>query len=402
MSFGTFQKVDSHNDSLVRFHEVLYALLPLLLGLELVFWIVFVPIGLRGDSDFSIFYTAGTMLRTGNAHRLFDYNAELEVERSKVSQTPAPYNHLPYEGLIFVPISKLPYRAAYIAFACCNFILAVASWWQLKPNSRAVSALFAAYFPVSAAMADGQDSIILLAITISVWRLFSTQREGLAGALLGLALFRFTLVLPIVGLLLLWKRWRFVGAFALSSASVLLFSFWLVGVGQMRLYSRHLLSLGALAPQEAGYYSLTYALPRMMNIRGFFLNVVQNAHIGLACTLISSFILLIWVAWAGHTFERTQQFVLAIAFSVLVSYHMFIYDLTILLIPMAAALEMINHKLWRPQAAVLLPLLGVPITYLWKPYLAAIPLMAFLALIAYCLRPRFASHSPVDTLELKH
>ena len=168
----------------------------------------------------------------------------------------------------------------------------------------------------------------------------------------------------------------------------------------MSLYSRHLLSLGGLAPQEAGYYSLTYALPRMMNIRGFFVNVVQDAHIGLACTLISSLVLLIWVAWAGHSFERKQQFVLAVAFSVLVSYHMFIYDLTILLIPMAAALEMLDLKLWRPQAAVLLPLLGVPITYLWKPYLAAIPLMTFLVLIAYCLRPR-GSHVPPQ-LELSN
>jgi Glycosyltransferase family 87 len=362
--------------------QILAALLPLLLGLELMFWLVFLPIGLRGDADFSIFYTAGTMLRTGHSHQLYDYDLELQIERALVSKTPAPYNHLPYEALPFVPLSKLPYRSAYIVFLFCNLAFAIVGLRLLKPGSWTTMAALAAYFPLYATIADGQDSVMLLVIAIASWSLFSRGRESLAGAVLALGLFRFTIVLPVVGLILLWKRWRFVAAFAVFSLAMLGLSFWIVGVPQMRLYVTHLMSLSAFAPQEAGYYSLTYSLPRMMNLRGFFVNVLPP-HVAEAVTLIASLALFSWVTRRGRMMACEHQFALAVACSVLVSYHLFVYDLAILLIPMMAIMELIRvRQSWVAYSAVLIPLLVVPLGYLWRPYLTVLPLLAFLLIVS--------------------
>ena len=254
-----------------RLHDVVLGLSPLLLGGQIIFWFVFLPIGLRGDADLSMYYTAGAMVRKGHSHQLYDYQLQLQFERALVSQTPAPYTHLPYEALPFVPLSLLSYRAAYVTFLFCQLVLAILAYALVrKPDHSGwlPAALFIAYFPVAATIADGQDSVLLLVIAAFAWRAYSRNQDGLSGALLALGLFRFNIVLPIAGVMFLWKRWRFTAGFGVVSAAVLGLSTWMVGVEQMKLYAAHLLSLSGVAGQEAGYYSMSYLVPRLMNLRG--------------------------------------------------------------------------------------------------------------------------------------
>src|SRR5258708_34276576 len=68
----------------------------------------------RGYPDFTIFYTAGTILRQGLGHQLYDRKVQYEVQESFTGHIafrkgPLPYNHPPFEALIFVPLTLLPY-----------------------------------------------------------------------------------------------------------------------------------------------------------------------------------------------------------------------------------------------------------------------------------------------------
>jgi hypothetical protein len=376
-------KIPASPQTANRSDQVIVALLPLLLGGELLLWIVLLPVGMHGDADFAMFYTAGSMVRAGYAHQIYNYDAETRFQNELVSKTPAPYTHLPYEALVFAPLSVLPYRAAYCTFLLLNLGLAISALFLMpRADVHRLSVLtLASFFPVSAAIADGQDSIFLLIIACAAWFLFSRKQEWFAGNLLALGLFRFQIVLPIAGLMFLWKRWRFVAGFVMSAAALLVLSGWLVGFDQLAVYGSHLLSLSTVTRQETGYSISQSQARRMVSLRALFANILPSAHI--AITLLASIALLLWVAHRGRLLGRKYQFALAVAFSVLVSYHLFVYDLTILLIPMIAALELAgNGESRTAQAAVLIPLLATPVGILWRPFLLALPLLAFLYMIA--------------------
>src|SRR5207247_3125358 len=113
------------------------------------------------------------------------------------------------------------------------------------------------------------------------WRLFARKKEWFAGGLLALGLFRFQIVLPVAGLMLLWKRWRFVSGFAAASIPVLALSTLVAGVDQMRLYGTQLVFLSDVAAQHATGYSLSHSqLLRMVNLRAFFAYIVPSHHAG--------------------------------------------------------------------------------------------------------------------------
>jgi len=79
----------------------------------------------RGYPDFTIFYTAGTILRQGLGHQLYDRKVQYEVQESFTGHIafrkgPLPYNHPPFEALIFVPLTLLPYPQAFAAWDLLN------------------------------------------------------------------------------------------------------------------------------------------------------------------------------------------------------------------------------------------------------------------------------------------
>jgi hypothetical protein len=371
------------------FRELLFAVTPFLFAVDLIFWIVFIPVGVRGDADFAMFYTAGSMVGAGYASQLYNYKIESQFQQELVSKTPAPYTHLPYEAAAFTPLSLVHYRTAYWIFLGANLVFAGLSLLLLRcsPNSKLFIAVLAAFFPVSAAIADGQDSILLLLIAAGACWLFARERELPAGALLALGLFRFQLVLPIAALMFIWKRWRFVAGFAISSVGMLLVSAAIGGFQQLNLYAMRLLSLGGVAGSEAGYSISTSQLRRMVSLRALLANLLGSGQVAQTLTLALSVALLIWAGRKGRKLAARQQFALAVGFSVLVSYHLFVYDLALLLIPLAAALELaLKTDSRNAQAAVLIPLIAVPLGVLWRPFWIALPVLVFLIALERALR----------------
>jgi len=349
----------------------------------------FLPGAARGQADFGAFYIGGYMLRAGLGHQLYDYELEKQFQTALVSKTPAPYIHLPYEALLFVPLSLFHYRAAFLIFLGLNCMLALFSFQVIRVDSdlQLAGLLFASYLPLSATLADGQDSILMLAIAVGAWRLLRCGRDISSGAVLALGLFRFQLLIPIGVLFLIWKRWRFVLSLWVWSAVIFLGSVALVGPDQMRLYCAHLLSM-SISPQEAVY---AQPIERMVNIRGLVASALPHSHAGAqAITVIISIVLLIWTAHRARSLNSTEQFSLAVCASVLVSYHLFLYDLSILVIPMMTALGLMNRKLSTQIAVAFLVLLvAVPAFLLGNSlYLMALPLCAFL----FALSARLTDH----------
>ena len=64
---------------------------------------------LRGYPDFTVFYTAGTIVREGMRHQLYDPHIQYQVQQVftggliESRRGPLPYIHPPLEAVVFLP-----------------------------------------------------------------------------------------------------------------------------------------------------------------------------------------------------------------------------------------------------------------------------------------------------------
>ena len=91
--------------------DLLLGILPILIGIQLLGWITFLPSALlHGHADFRQLYAAGYMVRTGHARELYDIRAQQQFQDVLVGndERALPFIRPAYQALLFVPFSLLP------------------------------------------------------------------------------------------------------------------------------------------------------------------------------------------------------------------------------------------------------------------------------------------------------
>ena len=367
-----------------------------MLGLQIAGWFFFLPGAIHGHCDFRHLYTAGYMVRTGHRKELYDYGVEQKFQDRLVSREAValPFNHLAYESLIYIPYSLFSYRSAYFLFLATNVLLLAFAMRLIAPwtgNLHGVfpwlpAAMFFTFLPIVAAFMQGQDSIILLLLFAGSFALLSSGRMSSAGLLVGLGLFKFQIVVPLALLFLFWRRWRFIGGFALSAAAVLAISAYLVGTVQMTVYAHSLLSMSV---RETAVDQVKFNInPIMMpNLRGL-ISGSFGRFVTLAWTQIltglASLAALLWIAIRGRPRNSNQQFLLAVSAGAVLSYHLIIHDLSILLIPVLVILDgWLASGDPDSAAAVSALMFSAPAVIALtaaRPYVIGLPLLLFAAL----------------------
>ena len=179
----------------------------------------------NGYQDFTIFYAAARMVRSGQSHALYDlsaqYRTQLTFAHVAIRQGPLPYNHPPFEALLFVPFTLLEYWPAYLLWTALNLIMLAVSVTLLRrclPQFAAIPPLVlglgaTAFFPVAIGIIQGQDVILLLLLFVLAVICLDRGNDAAAGTLLAAGLFRPHLVVPLVVLLAI-RRWRMLVGFA--------------------------------------------------------------------------------------------------------------------------------------------------------------------------------------------
>ena len=113
-----------------------------------------------GYGDFIIFYTGAQIINDGNSKELFkiemqnDYQAKFDVPQL---EWPLPFNHAPYELLLFLPLVQFSYPIAHAIWSGLNLLLlAVMLRWLLlyveSPNNVFIAAAVLAWFPTMEAL----------------------------------------------------------------------------------------------------------------------------------------------------------------------------------------------------------------------------------------------------------
>lgn len=313
-------------------------------------------VGLRknvrdGYADFSIFYTAGKCLAKGLGSRMYDVATEKRLQRefispAKIEEGPLPYTHPPFEAPLFVPLALLPYVTAYSVWNAISVLLLLGFVLLMRPylprlRERAEALPFLAalaFFPVFLCLFEGQDSVLLLFIFALVYVNMKLGREFVAGMCLALALFRFQIVLPILAVALLRRKWRLLTGLALVGIALTGISLAVVGWNSFWNYPRQLwyvYRLWELSPGQAGAALNPAYMP---NLRGLTFALLGDGRFAHLLTNSVSLALVGFAAWKWNADPREPNFdlgfALTIAIAVMVSFHLNAYDMTLLLLPL--------------------------------------------------------------------
>jgi hypothetical protein len=310
-----------------------------------------------GYPDFTIFYTAGKSILQGHGRQLYDLENQFAIQREFASEVKhrenaLPFNHPPFEALLFAPLARLPYVAAYLVWAAFNIVLILGFWNLLRPRLPSLQGSLPAlpllamfgFFPVTMALLQGQDSILLLFLYGLAFSALATGRAFVAGLCLGLALFKFQLVLPFVFVLLLRRQWRTVAGLVVSAFVLLLVSAAVVGWSGVMAYPEFVLRLNRSGAQ-AGIY------PRdMPNLRGLVAGSLHLAGRPSALLIIAVSLVLVALAarWWRAQPERPQGghqfglgFSLCLTVTIIASYHLLVHDLSLLILPILLVAELL-------------------------------------------------------------
>ncbi|MGA7512301.1 MAG: glycosyltransferase family 87 protein [Candidatus Sulfotelmatobacter sp.] len=306
----------------------------------------------QGYPDFTIFYTAGKMLHEGLGHSLYDGGLQYEVQQTfaagvRIRKGPLPYNHPPFEALIFEPLASLDYPTAYLVWIAINLAILGFLPFLLREHIPVLARypafvwllVFLGFFPVLVALLQGQDVILLLLLNALAFAALKRNADTLAGCWLGLGVFKFQLIVPFVLILLCWKRTKVLQSFMVIGAALAAISVAITGwTGALR-YPGFVLHVEKFMERDR----IAVDMP---NLRGLlegwsFARGFPGAHV---ITIALSIALLVWVIVKGknraHSSQRFDlQYSVAMGAAVLASYHAFPYDLSLLLIPVLLVLN---------------------------------------------------------------
>lgn len=338
--------------------------------------------------DFQLFYTSGYQART-HPSQIYDLTQQVRIQHAITSKKSfLPFYHPSYEALLYAPFSLLRYRSAYFAFIAFNMLMLLAAFLAARPAFSSVipwlqprpGLMFFLFLPVFTVVIFGQDSFLALLLCCLTWRQLDSGKDVSAGCFLALALFKFQIVIPIAVLIALRRGRRFTGGFIVTAAAVTLLSAGIVGRTGVAAWVRLLHGSAALMNHTALAGQKVLEVPLAMpNLAGLLYAcgarllqspIVFNAFIGV-CALG----LFAWCAWAVRKCELKVAFSIAILCGLMVSYHLYIYDLTLCLLP-------VSLLAGRTHWCILLGLFGLPFILvpfgLTRFFLLAVPVLAML------------------------
>ncbi len=299
----------------------------------------------KNELDFSQYYAAAQMVRQGLGRELYDLRLQFDFQ-SRVAAVHVFYNHPPFEALLFVPFTYLSYRTAYTLWTLLSLALLTNTAWLIESRARVslavsqyaripadfglVLVILLTFGPATTCLLLGQDSMLMLFIYTLAFGLLQRGSDWRAGCVLACGLFKFHLVIPFAVILLLRRKRTAVGGFAAVGSLLVLLSVAISGWRALIAYPR-LLVFNTTYQQIAGF-----APEYMPNIRGI-LNLLNRGMLPrpiLSILLAALSVAALW--WAAKHWRDDQlglSFSAAILATLLVSYHLYNYDLTVLLLP---------------------------------------------------------------------
>lgn len=320
----------------------------------------------KGYGDFAAFYTAGKLLLRGQGPHLYDAKQQWDVQREFASTVnirhgPLPYIRPPFQAILFLPMAWLDYPRAFFVWMALKISILFIIPFLLRPHLSSVPLRFywlTSLLSLSVAwitmdLLQGQDAILFLLICVLAFTALSRRSDFLAGVWLGLGLFKFHIILPLILVFVLRRKGRTVLGFLVVALCLLLISIALVGRETLFQYPWYLWSVS----QNPGMGVLqAYSMPTLrggihrLSLAAGWQRVADWFYMPLAIIAI----VIAATIWPSNRdrISNKELFVAGYSFSlvtaILVSFYFSGYDMMLLLLP---ALLLTPHFLNSPRLA---------------------------------------------------
>jgi hypothetical protein len=299
--------------------------------------------------DFLQEWIGGTIVLSENRSRLYDleYFSSLQHEPQLVgfSWTESQYYpaiYPPFYYLLVSPFSALEYRQAVVLWCILSAAALIASGALLLRYYPPASQFFMLGFVLATIFAPtinclniGHKSTFLLLILTCTFLLYYHKRAGWAGVVFGLVAFKPHFALTLWLMMLATRRWRFVLG-AMGTVSMLVLLSILTGPDLCVDYFNLCLQTGSYL-QTGGYllsdaHCLWGAVHNAMPSQSeFSVNVVTGV---LSVLIIGLLVFILKGQFGPKSNGFAVQFAAMVLATVILSPHLYFYDLTITLLPM--------------------------------------------------------------------
>lgn len=299
-----------------------------------------------GDPDFTIYYTAASIVRKGLTAKLYDHKTQQSVQQeftrdADIRKSPLPYIHPPFEALLFLPLTFVSYPKAYLLWNATNLAMLIYIAVLLRryaPYLQKIHVLelvlfLLAFFPVFANFYQGQDAILLLLLFALGFAALQKNFDFSAGCWFGLGMFKYHFVLPVALLLWWWKGKRFGSGFLTTGLLAVTVSIGIVGWQGALSYPKFMWRVLSVP----GYGQTPPGL--MPNFMGLLEGWSPPGHVGwMGLTIASVAGAALFVFVARHkSFSEPRVFDLAFASAVtsaiLIAFNTNIHDLSLVVLP---------------------------------------------------------------------
>jgi hypothetical protein len=309
--------------------------------------------------DFLNLYTGATLAHEGDFARLHDPDRQFAVERTLVPDLPAlvPFVRPPVYAGVLSPLAMMPLKTAFWAWVAIQIAILMACWaWAARKFGSKGFMWAAVFLPTAYGIANGQDCALMLLLMIVAYELAERDRLAASGFAIGLALFKFHLLLLFPVLMLISRRWRMLGGYCAAAGVEIAGSFILGGKAGLIEYAKLL--------QRKDIERLSPSPEMMSNIHAI------AANLGIHSTAVSVALAGVVVAiavYASWNAPLWRWFAAAVAGSLLMVPHVYGYDAAVLLLPILLVIFKGGTKLARYSAMAIalpcvfwLPAAGVP------------------------------------------
>lgn len=320
-------------------------------------------------ADYLSLWSAGWLAATGNAAGAYDPAAIHAAHRIVIPENaPLTLFHYPPTFLLLLwPFAQLPYVTSWLLFVGLTGIGYLAVLWKARPHWTTL--LFALAYPAAGVnFLDGQNAF--LSTTLLGLALFSA-RPWMQGLWWGLLTYKPQLGLPVPFALLMRKNLRIIlyaGLFAALFAGLALLCF---GTGSWQAFSLDSsYALEILASNRLPMERMASAFAMVMVLGGSW----QAALLlqGLEATIALLCVMAIYRNTRSSAGLRGASLGLAM---LMVTPHLFNYDLTLLALPLALWLREAERTNWLAGERLFLLLI-----WLAPFYAQPIPLFSYVNL----------------------